>query len=139
MYESTADPANSYVRNAVLRYGGIRYGVGKKSQAVLRLNGPSIPIEGSCFEENHRGVEALDGAQPTISQSGFGITEDYAVFNGSPGSSTVQATQNWWGDATGPGPDGEGCNTATGFGDKVSCGVSFTPWLTASLTLPFCP
>ena len=139
IYESTADAASSYVRNAVLRYGGVRYGVGKKSQAVLRLNAVDIPVDNCCFEENHRGVEALEGAQPPIRQSGFSITEDYAVYNGTPGSTTVQATQNWWGDPTGPRSDGEGCNAATGFGDKVSCGVSFTPWLSSSLSLPWCP
>jgi hypothetical protein len=37
----------------------------------------------------------------------------------------LDATCNWWGDASGPGPVGPGS------GDKVSMNVDFTPWLTA--------
>ena len=35
----------------------------------------------------------------------------------------MDATNNWWGAANGPGPVGPGS------GDKVSIGVTFKPWL----------
>ena len=37
---------------------------------------------------------------------------------------SVDATHNWWGDASGPSGAG------SGIGVPVSTGVNFTPWLT---------
>ncbi len=41
----------------------------------------------------------------------------------------VNATNNWWGDASGP-------STSPGTGDKVSANVDYDPWLGAPLVLP---
>jgi len=41
---------------------------------------------------------------------------------------TVNATYNWWGDASGPGGQGPGT------GDNVSANVLYDPWLTEPWT-----
>ena len=51
---------------------------------------------------------------------------NYGVENGT--STEVDATNNWWGHATGPDDDAEGIN---GSGDKISTNVDATPWLPA--------
>ena len=59
----------------------------------------------------------------------------YGVRNLTTGRA-VLATNNWWGDASGPQSDVVGCST--GLGAKVSAGVIYSPVLTgANATLPF--
>ena len=53
----------------------------------------------------------------------------YGVYN-SPYNRRLDATNNWWGDASGPGPVGPGS------GDNVSDNVAYEPWLGAPLELP---
>ena len=50
-----------------------------------------------------------------------------------PYNSTVNATCNWWGSASGPGPVGPGT------GDKISTFVTFSPWLVSSNLASPCP
>jgi hypothetical protein len=53
-----------------------------------------------------------------IAGNGFGMQND--------GPATVNAQQNWWGAASGPGPVGPGS------GDTVSTNVDFSNWLTSA-------
>jgi hypothetical protein len=131
VFKSGADGANSYVRKALFKYAGMRKGTFQEPHGALRFQGVGAQVQGCVFWGNYRGVEALDGGLPTISQCAFIENEAYAVVNEAPASGTVQATNNWWGDATGPRSDGQACNTAIGYGDVVSCGVAFSPWLSA--------
>jgi len=50
----------------------------------------------------------------------------YGVYNENTGE-VVDATNNWWGDASGPGGEGPGT------GDEVSANVEYEPWLGASV------
>jgi len=54
----------------------------------------------------------------------------YGIYNGTAGT-TISAANNWWGDSSGP----THSSNPTGKGDKVSDGVTFSPWL-ASAPLP---
>ena len=130
-FAATADGANSYFGNVNLMYGGIRKGTFTDPHAVLRLYTVGFVVEGCRFTENYRCIEALSGAQPTVSWCSFEDNENYAIYNDTP-SNTVQATSCWWGALNGPRSDGEPGNPAAGDGDMVSTGVNFTPWLTVS-------
>ena len=130
-FDSAADTENSYIRNALFKYGGTRAGTFQDPQGVLRLRGGSVPIDQCEFTQNYRAIEAMGGALPVISMSSLEGNEDYAVYNDTPLTTTVQALNNWWGAANGPRSDGEPCNTAPGDGDMVSCGVAFDPFLTS--------
>jgi parallel beta-helix repeat protein len=87
-------------------------------------------IYGCAIVSNDIGVYCSDGAQPVIggamgnSDAIIGNTT-WGVYN--DGTDTVDATYNWWGDASGP--DGEG----PGIGDSVSTYVDFDPWRTTPL------
>jgi len=76
------------------------------------------------FEDNP------NGGTVTVSGNQFNGTASYGVAihpDDLPGGSnnynyTVTAKNNWWGDASGPGPVGPGT------GAKVSANVDYTPW-----------
>ena len=121
---------NSHLTNVTLLYGGIREGTFVEGHGTLRLNGVDLPITGCRFQDNYIAVECLAGAQPVISGCSLADSESYGVYTDTPGQ-VVQAVNNWWGAPTGPRSDGQPGNTATGNGDIVSLGVTFTPWLTA--------
>lgn len=135
IFAPTADVRNSHFRDTVFKYGGTKAGTFHDPHGVLRFEGTDTPgvlspaIEYCQFTENYRGVEALEGALPLISMSIFEDNEDYAVYNGTPMTTTVQAINNWWDAANGPRSDGEPCNTAPGDGAMISCGVAYEPWL----------
>lgn len=80
----------------------------------------------------------LDGANVNATDSSahlnnISLNIEYGVYNG--GSGTLDATNNWWGNASGPdGTQGSPGPTYTGVlpgnGDKVSANVQCMPWLT---------
>ena len=83
------------------------------------------PITGTVVEQNTFSNEAIDigftapaGSQLTAHFNNF--SKRIAIDNG--GSAPIDATENWWGCAAGPGHNG--CATIQG------SNASFTPWLT---------
>ena len=129
LFSPTADAGNGHLHSTVFRYAGTRASTFYDPHAAVRFEGVGLPVVACEFSWNYRGIEAIGGSQPAISWTTFEDNEDYAVYNDGPGT-TVQATNCWWGSPTGPGSDGEPGNTATGFGEKISTGVMFDPWLT---------
>ena len=73
------------------------------------------------------GIEVYDPGAPTLNPNNiFRDFDGFGVYN--KGSATVNACNNWWGDASGPyhetlNPDGQGI--------AVSDNVTFDPWLKA--------
>ena len=109
-----------------------RYGVHVYSWISDDTDEPvQIYIEGNEFDGNEYGVFldctiSLDeaGSIFRILENAFTGSTEFAVYN-ADGFFTVDATENWWGDETGPyhdpdNPDGEG--------DPVSDDVLFAPW-----------
>jgi len=89
-----------------------------------------VTIEGNTFDGinniaiNIRGYRHGDADDTKINRNNFLGNNAFAVQNGS--GFDIDATLNWWGDASGPyhetlNPDGTG--------DKVSDNVLFDPWL----------
>jgi hypothetical protein len=86
----------------------------------------TVTIQGSTIFNNYEaGIWVCDDS---ILEAHFNniVGNGYSVWN--DGSETVDATYNWWGDASGPyhetlNPDG--------WGDEVSDNVDFQPWLEA--------
>ena len=54
------------------------------------------------------------------------LGNNYGVASTNP---SVDATQNWWGDSSGPGPVGPGS------GDMVTTNVDYTPWATTAFDI----
>ena len=119
----------SLVTRAVIRYAG-NDGGGLNDGAV-RLNDVSPSISYSSLLNNYRGIEALNGATPTLVCNDIHHNTHFGIYNNTPATPVV-AEGHWWGDASGPThPTNPG-----GTGQSVSDGVDFTPWQTASCTIP---
>jgi len=86
----------------------------------------TVTIQGSTIADNYEGIWVCDDSILEAHFNNIVGNTDYGVWN--DGSETVDATYNWWGDASGPyhatlNPDG--------MGDEVSDNVDFEPWLGA--------
>ena len=91
-------------------------------------DGPNsnITVTGNTLKNNGYGVNVgalaiTAGETVQVHQNNITGNSVFGVNNDSTGA--VDATNNWWGAANGPGPVGPGS------GDKVSIGVTFKPWL----------
>ncbi|MCW7079262.1 MAG: right-handed parallel beta-helix repeat-containing protein [Canidatus Methanoxibalbensis ujae] len=93
----------------------------------------SNTFRGNDIQGNNYGIE-IGGPQEypcsgnVVNYNNIVGNSVYGVYN-SPYNPRLDATNNWWGDATsGPGP--------VGSGDNVSSNVAYEPWLGAPLELP---
>jgi hypothetical protein len=86
----------------------------------------AVTITGNNLHNNINGVRVVSGAVAAANtvvanrnsltgNTGFGVDNE-TTFN-------VDATRNWWGAKSGPGP------IAAGSGDKVTSNVTYAPWL----------
>ena len=118
--DSTGSIADLTVENFI----GSELGAGV---AIIDEVGTStIEITGSTISNNGIGIWVLSDSTQEAHLNNIVGNTDYGV--GNDGDGTVDATRNWWGDASGPyheslNPDG--------MGDEVSQGVDFEPWLGA--------
>jgi len=71
------------------------------------------------------GVFTENGARPVLRNNWIAGNQGFGVRNLDP-TVTVNAQQNWWGDASGPGGAGPGS------GDEVSPYVDFANWMTTA-------
>ena len=119
--DSTGRIADLTVENVI----GTESGAGV---AILDYVGlPTVEITGSTISKNKIGIFCGD----SILEAHFNNIVDNSeggVVNG--GNVTVDATRNWWGDASGP--FHESLNPG-GRGDEVSENVDFEPWLEAEV------
>ena len=89
----------------------------------------NVNVEGNTFTGNSFGIYVFDTQTELI-----GITVNFNNIAGNSwrgvwndGGETLNATKNWWGDASGPSRAGPGD------GDDVSTKVLYSPWLGAEL------
>ena len=93
----------------------------------MRELSENVNVEGNTFTENNLGIYVFETQTTltgiTINSNRFVGNKWYGVRNN--GGETLEATRNWWGDASGPSKAGPGD------GDGVSSGVRYSPWLGA--------
>jgi nitrous oxidase accessory protein NosD len=115
----TNNTITGYVKGAALSF----------ESHYARSLSENVTVEGNTFTGNNLGVYVFN-TQTTLS----GITVNfnniagnsrYGVWN--QGGQTLNATKNWWGDASGPGGVGPGN------GNAVSTKVLYSPWLGAEV------
>ncbi len=75
-------------------------------------------------------VGSTDNSRVEIANSDVFGNAQGAMTNNQP-AVAVNARNNWWGDASGPGGSGQGS------GSSISAGVLYDPWLGAAFTYPF--
>ena len=87
----------------------------------------NVNVEGNTFTGNSLGIYVFDTQTTltgiTVNFNNIAGNSRYGVWN--EGGETLDATKNWWGDASGPGQVGPGD------GDDVSTKVLYSPWLGA--------
>jgi len=142
--EFASTSSGSTLNYVVVRYGGSgSYGsvylngatpsisnsiISYSSGHGLYVSGSSPVLMNNVFTTNgNAGIYATTFANPTIQNNLIYGNAQYGVYNNSSGSVTIDATNNWWGHDSGP----THSSNPAGTGDRVSNGVSFTPWLTS--------
>ncbi len=88
----------------------------------------SSPSIDSCTISNNNGdgITCDSSSSPVINHNNIADNTGYGVCNTDQGV-TIDAENNWWGDASGPGGFGPG------IGDSVSNYVDYDPWLIDSI------
>ena len=124
-YGGQSTNANLFLENAAptLRYNTIR----ASSHSGLYVSGTgsnNATIDCNNFQENRYGVSLAGNANLDFRDNNFLGNSHYGLQNHSSGV-TVDATNNWWGDAGGPVLD----SSMSLNSDWVSQYVSYDPWL----------
>ncbi|MEX1347818.1 MAG: right-handed parallel beta-helix repeat-containing protein, partial [Desulfobacterales bacterium] len=119
-YGGHTNNANLYLSNAkpTIQYNTIR----NSSHSGLYINGGGsndASIRCNNLKDNLYGVYVVNNAYPLIAGNNFLRNQIYGVNN--TGTTSVNAKNNWWGDADGPGFNG----------DEVYGNVDYAHWLTA--------
>jgi len=89
----------------------------------------NVKVEGNTFTGNDLGIYVF-ATQTELTGITFNFNNiagnsRYGIWN--QGSETLDATKNWWGDASGP------SGVGPGDGDDISTKVLYSPWLGAEL------
>ena len=93
-------------------------------------SGAQVTITGNTFAHNQIGVSANTGTTPHIHNNSFQFDSSYGVlnagcnFSGSCANPDIDATNNYWGSASGP-----SLNSPAGAQDRVSFHVTYIPFL----------
>ncbi len=159
---------NSVLSHAVVKYGGYSDQACESSwdwvEGAIDIYSSSVSIANSEINSNKTGIYVTAGTSPTISacnilnntgqgilihgaspimqNSSFFSNDGYGIFNSGP--TVVNATNNNWGDPSGPLDDSDdrsagGLFNPTGKGNRVSDHVNYYPWIglsgTVTLTL----
>ena len=103
-----------------LDYALIQYGGGDSNGGVYIDSSPTI--DHNIIRYNNYGLYVNFGS-PTVRDNDITGNTNYGVYNRR--TTTIDAADNWWGDASGPSGVGPGS------GDPVSDYVVYTPWLEA--------
>ncbi len=113
------------ITNAVVAFNEVSSG---NRGIYVRKNVTSPQIYNNIVALNDIGIYIRTESYPigdlVINKNNIYSNTEYGLKNDV--TATVDATYNWWGDASGPDDDAEVIN---GTGDKISINVDATPWL----------
>ena len=98
----------------------------------IRLGSPSQSLDAevtsNIIQYNRRGVRVWSASSINLSNNNIIDNIDYGALNNDTGN-TLNAENNWWGDASGPSGAGPGS------GDSVSIDVDFDPWAQSAFNI----
>ena len=98
------------------------------SNSGIHMENSTGTITGTTITGDAGDAIWLSGSDPSINGNNISGSAGFGIRNVDP-AITVNATGNWWGDATGPGGEGPGG------GDEVSVRVDYGDWLDSEIGL----
>ncbi|MCK4306474.1 MAG: right-handed parallel beta-helix repeat-containing protein, partial [Candidatus Eisenbacteria sp.] len=106
-----------------------------EGEGIEIYNGAYVDVLGNILEGNGTGIQVKESDCTGIVANYNNISGNttYGVEAVSITSGPLDATLNWWGDASGP---YHPTTNPGGTGDEVSDNVGYSPWLGAPLVLP---
>jgi parallel beta-helix repeat protein len=114
-YEGTSLPGVSSLNHTIIKHAR-----GGSSYAGVLADNSSPTISNSIIAENDRGIMVYGSGNPSITNSDISGNTEYGIFNRDK-TFTINATNNWWGNNSGP----THTTNPSGTGDEVSDGVDF--------------
>ncbi|NQZ76924.1 MAG: T9SS type A sorting domain-containing protein [Ekhidna sp.] len=97
---------------------------------AIEVSSASPSISNSRFENNRVGILISGASQPVLNNNDFLDNSEFAINN--TGSFIVDASNSWWGEASGPTHAGN----SNGTGDAVSDNVTYDPFNTEGTNNP---
>ncbi len=125
-YEGTSLPGESRID-----YGIVKYARGGSFNAGILADNSSPTITNSIIANNARGIQVFGSGNPSITNSDIVNNSEFGVFNRDK-TFTIDATNNWWGNNSGP----THSTNPTGTGDEVSDGVDFGSFVGSGASNP---
>src|SRR5712692_936284 len=136
-FEASAVDVNQKLNDATLRFGGFGalevrktspsfffLSVKEALTGIRVIDGAAPRFEGLSLTGNATGMEVDGNSAPVITKSQILGNTTIGITNRTP-ATIVQATANWWGQASGP---KDPVANAGGQGDLVSTGVNYSLW-----------
>ena len=114
-----------------LKYCIIKYAGRYSNSGAIITTSASPTITNSVITENRNGLIAKEASDPVINYCDIYDNNNLGVDN-QGGSFVIDATNNWWGDNSGPTHSGN----PGGSGQEVSDMVDYDPWLTSGANNP---
>jgi len=126
-YKGTSLPEESTLDYAVIK--DVR--TTSANYAGVLADNASPTITNSSIFGNGHGVIVWGSGNPVVNNNDIYNNTEYGVFNRDK-TFTIDATNNWWGNDSGPTHSGN----AGGTGDAVSDGVNYNPFVGGGATNP---
>ncbi len=124
--DQSLDP-DCQLSHCIIRYAGLSYG-----GSAITTNNASPTITHSTIINNYNGVTANGASNPLINFCDIYQNGNLGVNNVNK-SFVIDATNNWWGDNSGP---KNATSNPAGTGQAVTDGVNFNPWLGSGASNP---
>ena len=113
------------IHNNILN-DSIRFGINMKGQDINITNNTITDNTGHGI---HIDKHVIDTLRVNIHNNNISSNTGDGV-NVSSAQDTINASDNWWGDDSGPGGAGSGT------GDNISSGVTYRPWIESEVPVP---
>ena len=122
-FHNTTDDASTLVDNCVVEYGGYSQGAlylynasptiqntnirNSKTNGIIAIGTGTDTASINCntFTSNQNGIYWTASPAPEMHSNNFSGNTNYGIYYS--GSTTLNAENNWWGDATGPNQSGD--------------------------------
>ena len=126
IFENTAVPSSCIINNSIIRNAGHTSNYG-----AIRADGSNPKVTNSTIYDCLNGVVSIASSNPVINNCDIYNITNYAVNNVNK-AFTIDASNNWWGDNSGPKHSGN----PEGTGTTVSDMVNYSPFITTGTANP---